>query len=148
MMLTGSLDVTLLVSFAMGMLSSIRVNIGFIYMSELMPASKQVALGSFWNILEGSIYVVATFYFWKISTDWFFFVAIGYSVQLFSVFAFAFWKIPESPRYLLEVQDLDGLRESLEVIAQTNGRELVWDPELFRKTQPKLKSDALSELPT
>lgn len=133
MMFTESLDVTIIVSFAMGMLSSIRVNIGFIYMSELMPGSKQVPLGSFWNIVEGSIYVTATVYFWKISTNWVYFVTIGYSVQLLSIFVFAFGNIPESPRYLLERQDLDKLKESLEIIAETNGRELLWDPELFKR---------------
>ena len=64
LMVTESLDATIFASFVLGMLSSTCVNVGYVYLTELMPESKKVTLGSFWNIFEGSIYVLATFYFW------------------------------------------------------------------------------------
>lgn len=99
-MVTDSLDVTIAVSFLSGMLNSIRVNIGYVYMIELMPKSSQAKVTTVWNIIEGSIYVLATFYFWQLSKNWLYFVAIGYVLSIYS--AIAVWSLPESPRYLVE----------------------------------------------
>ena len=101
LMFTESLNVMIAVSGACGALSSIRMNIGFVYMMELMPKSKQTIMGSIWNIFEGCIYVLATIYFWQISKYWLYYVLIGYLMQIFSAIIIL-W-IPESPSFLIEM---------------------------------------------
>lgn len=101
MMFTSSLNVMIGMSFLMGSLSSVRLNVGYIYLMELMPKSKHTAVASFWNITEGLIYVLASLYFWQISNYWLYFVAIGYGFAIYS--AIAAWFLPESPHFLIEV---------------------------------------------
>lgn len=129
MMVTGSLNVTIMCSLFMGMLSSIRVNVGYVYMMELTPKSWHTSVSSFWNIVEGLIYVLASLYFWKINKYWLYFVAIGYCLQIYS--AVMSWTLPESPRFLIETENLDRAKQSLEQIAKVNRRELVWEDSLF-----------------
>jgi hypothetical protein len=45
--------------------------------------------------------------------------------------------MPESPRFLIELQDLDALKDSLEAIARTNKRKLFWDHEMFLKVNKR-----------
>lgn len=78
LMVTESLDVTIALSFCFGALNSIRINIGFVYLTELMPKSHHASVTSFWSFVEGSIYVLATIYFWQISNSWLYFVSVGY----------------------------------------------------------------------
>ena len=102
LMFTESLNLTIALSFCFGCLTSIRINIGSVYLLEMMPKSWKTAMGTFWSIIEGSVYVLATLYFWQVSKSWVGFVGIGYVLQLIS--AFTIWGIPESPVYLLANQ--------------------------------------------
>lgn len=108
LMVTDSLIATICLSGAFGMLSSIRVNIGFVYLMELVPKSYKAGMGSFWSVTEGSIYVLATLTFWLLTKDWHWFVSIGYSLSVIS--ACTAWLIPDSPYYLVERQDLTELK--------------------------------------
>mmetsp|Transcript_36939 Transcript_36939/g.48580 ORF Transcript_36939/g.48580 Transcript_36939/m.48580 type:complete len:178 (+) Transcript_36939:256-789(+) len=65
------------VIFLWGFFNSIRTNVNFLFMMELMPSNKQNFVGTFWNCFEGCINLFATFYFMFVSTHWFNFVAIG-----------------------------------------------------------------------
>ena len=105
LMVTESLTVLTVVSFMFGMISSLRVNIGYVYLIEFMPKSWQSTMGSVWSVIEGSIYVMATLSFWLLTRNWFFFVSIGYFLALAS--ACTVWLLPESPRYLIETQQIE-----------------------------------------
>ena len=96
---TRSIDVMLMCIFVIGALNSIRVNIGFLYLLEMMPKHLQTYVGSVWGVIEAFIYLIATIYFWAISRDWFYFALAGYFINL--VCAAGSWLMPESPRYLL-----------------------------------------------
>lgn len=86
LMFTDSLNVTIFVSLLFGMMTSVRLNIGIIYLLELIPPSYCPTVTALRLTVEGSIYVMAAIYFWKISTNWFYFVLIGYILQLISAF--------------------------------------------------------------
>ena len=101
LMLTHELIVMLIIQFGTGMMSSIRVNIGYVYLMELMPKKMQTPVTSGRNVLEALIFVFATLYFWQINKHWIYFVLIGYIWNIISVVGM-YW-MPESPRYLLNV---------------------------------------------
>ena len=65
------------VLFIFGFFNSIRTNISFLYMIELMPKKQQNLIGTILNCFEGCINLFATFWFMKVSTSWFGFVSIG-----------------------------------------------------------------------
>ena len=58
-------------------------------------------------MVEASIYLLATIYFWLICKDWFYFALIGFVLNLFS--AVCAWFMPESPRFLLSKGHIDEL---------------------------------------
>ena len=63
--------------FVQGLFNSIRTNIAFLYMIELMPKKYQSKVGTFWNCFEGSINLFATAWLMFVSIDGFWFIAIG-----------------------------------------------------------------------
>ena len=65
------------IMFLWGFFNSIRTNVNFLYMIELMPSNKQNMIGTVWNCFEGTINLFATFWFMYVSTHWFGFVSIG-----------------------------------------------------------------------
>jgi hypothetical protein len=67
MFLTSNVNVMIFIVFSFGAMSSIRVNVGVVYLLELVPTNKQTLHGTIWNNCESLIYPLATIYFWKIS---------------------------------------------------------------------------------
>jgi len=64
LLITKHLAVMISIWFLFGFLSSVRIQIGYIYLTELMPKKAQTPVTSIWNCQEGFIYVVAVIYFW------------------------------------------------------------------------------------
>jgi len=126
---TRNLIVMLFIMFSFGGLSAVRVGVGYVYLMEMLPRSKQTSVTSGWNTQEALIYVFATIYFWKISRHWFWFVLIGFVWQILSC-VLLFW-MPESPRYLITVGKLEEARKAFSVIARFNRKKLEWDPKRF-----------------
>ena len=118
MMVTHSLDVMLVSVFIQGALNSVRVNIGYLYLLEMMPKHLQTSVGTIWGISDAATYLFATLYFWKVSKDWFYFVLFGYFLNLIS--AIGAWFLPESPRYLLSMGKIDELKDVMQIVADTN----------------------------
>lgn len=117
--------------FGFGMSNSIRINIGYVFLVEMMPKKAQTSVTSLWNTQEALIYVFATFYFWKISQHWFWYCFIGYIWQILSVLLLYF--IPESPRYLVSIGKLSEAKSAFETIAKWNRTTLVWEEEKYAK---------------
>ena len=133
LMLTHSLAVMIVLVFLFGMLSSVRLNVGYIYLMEVLPKKAQTNVTSCWSVQEAAIYVVATIYFWKISKQWFWYCFIGYVWQLTSLVCL-FW-MPESQRYLIKRGRTDEARKAFMQIARTNGREINWEDFHFKTSK-------------
>lgn len=131
LMLTRSLIFMNFVWFFFGLLTSIRSNIGYVYLVEMMPKKSQTYVTTFWNVQEALIYFFSVIYFWKISQHWQWIVLVGYCWNVISVICL-FWT-PESPRFLVAVGQLDEARASFRKIAWCNGREddFIWDEQLY-----------------
>ena len=132
MMWTHDLDVMIASSFFQGALTSVRINVGFLYMLEMMPAHLQTVAGSLNGVFDACTYLAATIYFWQVSKDWFYFALVGFSFNVIS--AVGAWFLPESPRYLCEKQEIYELERSLKAIAKVNGRQLCFNPEQFKQS--------------
>lgn len=100
------------VIFLWGFFNSIRTNINFLYMIELMPTKDQSFVSTFWNCFEDCINLFGTLYFMKISSDWFNLAAIGLGFQIIA--CCTVWFLPESPIYLLRRGRYDELKQALE----------------------------------
>lgn len=122
LMICNSLDVMITIFFFFGMNASIRINVGFVYLMELMPKNKQTLAGTAWSIGEAMVYFIATIYFWKVSKDWQYIVLVGYFMTLFAFFGSML--LPESPRLLLELKRNEEAKASLDTIATWNGKHL------------------------
>jgi hypothetical protein len=118
LMSTSDMYAMIAILFAQGFINSIRINVGYVYMIELMPKRHEVTIGTVWNCVEGLIYLQATIYFYYISKDWFNFVMVGYCFQLIS--AVAVWWLPESPIFLLNTGRYKEMKDSLKTIAEWN----------------------------
>ena len=119
--------------FVQGFLTSIRINVGFLYFMEMMPSHAMTWFGVSKGIFDAVIYLFATFYFMKVSKDWFYFALIGYVLNIIS--ATGAWFLPESPRYLCEKGLTSELERSLKVIAKVNFKELNFNAENFKKRE-------------
>ena len=133
LLITKHLGVMIAIWFLFGALSSVRMNIGYVYLMEMLPEKWQTPITSIWNVQEAFIYVLATLYFWKISTHWFYFVVIGLGFNIISVVLLFF--LPESPRYLVTVKKFDEAKAAFEVMARFNRKNLEWNDEMFVKKQ-------------
>ena len=95
-----------------------------------------------WNIQEALVYVVATFYFWKISIHWFWLGFIGLLWQIISVVGL--FLMPESPRYLVSAGKLSEAKIAFETIAKWNKKPLLWEQPKYEKSSANF-SKSLSE---
>ena len=131
MFYTTNINSMIMVSFVFGLATTIRLNIGFVYMMELMPKRNQTFYGSIYIVLEGLILLLGTLYFWFVSKQWIYFTLFGFFLQIFNVITIQF--LPESPRLMVELGRLDEAKASFEQIATWNGQELHWNEEDFRR---------------
>ena len=60
--LTSNIDLTILVFFIYGILTSVRMNVGFVYLMELVPIQNRIAAGTFWCLCGISLQLMISFY--------------------------------------------------------------------------------------
>jgi MFS family permease len=71
-----SLDVMIGLAFIFGAACTLRVNIGFVYMQEMLPKKNQTFFGTLYNIQESAMAMMAAIYFSQCK-QWQYFVLIG-----------------------------------------------------------------------
>lgn len=77
---TSSIDWMIVVTTCFGMMTTVRINIAFVYMMELMPRRLQSNYCAAYNTIEGSILLLSTLYFWFVSNQWVYFSLFGYGM--------------------------------------------------------------------
>ena len=94
--------------------------------------------------------MLATLYFWKVSSYWMPFVAVGPVLNLVCLVIVSF--LPESPRYLVNADRLDETRKAFAKIAKLNRKVLVQYNLNLKKTSKQKRekkqateSDSLDE---
>ena len=120
MLFTQSWTVIILMSLCTGLLTPIRMQVGYNYILEFCPKRNQVTAGTLYMMFDMVVYMVTVLYFWKISIEW----VPYYSIALvFNGVAFcgSLW-LPESPRMLLELGREDEAIANLERMANFNGK--------------------------
>ena len=122
MLAATDLNLMIATIFFQGAVTSIRINVGFLYFMEFMPEHAQTCFGTAFGLVDASTYMLATVYFSQISKNWLYFALIGYFWNVIS--AFGAWFLPESPRYLCELGRMYELERSLKTIAKINGKTL------------------------
>ena len=79
-MTTTSLNVMLAMFLFLGAFASVRINIGFIYMMELLPLNYRSAFGSAWGIYDAVILLIIPFAIMKNQqSGLFYFTLTGYA---------------------------------------------------------------------
>ena len=95
LMFTKNLIMMIAIWFLFGCLTTIRMQVGYIYMMELLPKKAQTPVTSGWNVQSAVLYITMSLYYLKISKHWFWITLVGWAWNLISVILL-FW-MPESP---------------------------------------------------
>ena len=61
--------------------------LAYVYMIELMPREYQPFCGTLFNISESFTFLFGTLYFWFLSNNYFYYILIGYGLQIWGFFA-------------------------------------------------------------
>ena len=82
-------------------------------------------------MIDASIFLFGTLYFWFVSSHYLYFLAVGYILQIWALLAS--FCLPESPRLLIALHRFDEGKESFKKIARCNNRKLKgWDKEKLK----------------
>ena len=114
---TRSLNLLMVGFFVLGAISTIRVQIGVVYLYESLTKANYQQLYTFMSILDGVVGILVVIYF-KFYKDWFYILLIGCITQM--VGSVCFWFLQESPRYLIKSGQMNQAQAALEKIAEFN----------------------------
>lgn len=119
--LTRNILLIYILIFIIGMLSCCRCNLAFIYGQEILAENRQNIGGCFFNLFDATVMIFSSLFFLNVSQYW---------VHLHSIFVFlvalsfsAFCALPESPKYLAQMEDYEQAMASYNTIARFNNAE-------------------------
>lgn len=104
--------------FGIGMLSCLRLNLGFLYAQEIVSNRHVNFVGSMNNVLDGFTMIIAALYFSYISKEWLGLQTIFFLTTLVG-FVISLW-LPESPKFLMAKRKFLKARHSFNQIARVN----------------------------
>jgi MFS transporter, OCT family, solute carrier family 22 (organic cation transporter), member 4/5 len=118
-MFTDSYFLACVLTFFIGYGVTGKQYVGWNYLLEMQPTSKQIPVGVTLFIFEGVLFIFITTYFGWIGKHWQF---MQIPTVLFGVIGILFlWHQPESPRFLVSTKRYDQARKSFGRIAAVNG---------------------------
>lgn len=86
-----------------------------------MPQVRHPFIGSLYFTTETLTAMLGVFYFALISNHWFYYIFIGYLMQIVGTIC-CFW-LPESPKYLFKKGKVEATVEVLRSMAKFNGAD-------------------------
>ena len=106
--------------FGSGMLYSIRQIMGFVYILELLPRKNRTLAVTVIYVTDALVYPTIVIYFWTISTNWFSLFLVAYCLSVIG--AVACFYLPESPQFLIQLNQFDEALQVFRRIAKINGK--------------------------
>jgi hypothetical protein len=107
-----SVNITTALMFVMGMACVGTRAIIFLYLMDMLPLKWQVKTGTVLNFADSCVPLFGTFYFWKLSKNWLWFVIpFGEVTTVITIVALFF--LPESPKFLLTKKRYNQARAAL-----------------------------------
>lgn len=105
--------------FVIGLFSSWRLSLGFIYGSEIIAEAHQNIAGSLFNLFDAQVVIFSSIFLQYVSTDWVTLhsVYIGLATLAF----FISFLLPESPKFLVQRKQFEKACDSYNLIAKING---------------------------
>ena len=70
MFFTPSWTLMIVLSFIFGLITPLRLQVGYNYLIEFWPKRSQINAGMIYMVLDSSVFMITTLYFWKISINW------------------------------------------------------------------------------
>jgi MFS family permease len=129
---TTDINVMIAAFFFFGAFTSLRVNVGYNYLVEMVPRSHKILMGTTWNINEGIPYLIMTIFFWTTHYgSWIWMVGIGFCMEIWCLCTVFF--MPESPSWLIEKEMIDEAEQAMAMIARYNKMPFEWDRKLYTK---------------
>ena len=98
MFVTSHWSLIIAITFSLGLITPLRLQVGYNYILEFFPKSSQVAAGTSYCIMDGCVLMIATLYFWKVDRDWSNYFYFVFGANIISLIGAYF--LPESPRIL------------------------------------------------
>jgi MFS family permease len=120
-MLSPNLILTLVLMFLFGTMSVGRAAVGYLFMQEFIPAKNQAVAGTISQCFDSFSGVIATLYFYYISSDCRWIQLFGILCAVVSILG-AIFILPESPKYLHCQKRWTDLRKVLTYIGKVNGK--------------------------
>jgi MFS family permease len=118
LILSRSLNLSIALFFLLGLTRPGKMQVSFVYLSELVPEAHRRRVGSFILFFDGGSLILFALYFKYISKQWVYFQL--YALGISAISALVLFAIPESPKYLMEKDRYDDARKSLVSIATFN----------------------------
>ena len=109
------LNLTTVLMFIFGIAAVGRCSIGFLYLMELLPTSRQVFVGTILHVNNASVGVIGCLYFWKVSKNWLWLEIFAGCLDLVAMVG-TLIMIPESPKYLIGKKRYDEARDAINFI--------------------------------
>jgi len=116
---TKKLEIMTAFMFLSGLISGIRMTMGFVYAQEFITEKRKYFMGTSIIVIEMTTLLVSTFYFQNISKNWHYLAGFGLVGEFFSLLMIIFF-LPESPKFLIMQKRFTEAKKVFEQISYWN----------------------------
>ncbi len=107
-----NLTFTIALFFLLGACIPGKLNIAFVYLTELVPERYRTAVGTLILFLDASTMALHSLYFRFVTKEWIYFQIVSLVMNVIAVLGIMF-VIPESPKYLHAVGKIEECQNNL-----------------------------------
>lgn len=132
-----SVDLTIAMFFLMGACCPGRASVSYVYLNEFLTPKWRIAWGTAWGLIDGSTYIILTFYFDFLSNRYFYISSVGVIWAILSAIGILV-AMPESPLWQMMTGRFEKGHLTLKKIMRMNGVIVPDDEILALKEDPNL----------